>query len=132
MSLSFSALAGLGTPDINQQKLKAIQRLAKRKKAFEEYLALQKSWEQKRDAVAFKQKKIRRDFQRKKEEARKKFVRKIKKKDIESYRKFMEKRRQRRQFLQRAQANYQVMQRALRKVYKNKKYRISGKKEFKL
>ena len=129
---SQSALSAWNQGSIDEEKAKAVKRLERRKMGFEKYLAQQKEWDKKRVANAFKQKEIRKKHSERKEKARLKFVRKTQSFPEQAYRNFLKKRRKIQQSLRKAREDYRVVQKELRKVFKNKKYRISGKKEFKL
>ena len=122
----------LSSQEIQMTKKKAIKRLKARKIGFEEYLAQQNQREKKRLSVADKQKVRRQKYYEKKQLARKKFTREQRKFPKRDYIKFIESRNKRNDKLEKARQAYGVMQRELRKIYNNKKYRIDGKKEYKL
>lgn len=110
----------------------AQKRLLKRKKAFLKHLAAEEEREKLRRSKAGQQKAIRQKYAKQKERARKKFRREEYKFPVEAYKKFVEKRERKNKKLEKARHHYSNIQHKLREVYKSKRYRINGNKEFKL
>lgn len=110
----------------------AQERLLKRKKAFIEHLAAEKERERLRHSKAEQQKAIRQKYAERQERARKQFRREEHKFPVEAYKKFVENRKRKNKKLEQARQHYSKIQHKLREVYKNKRYRIDGNKEFKL
>ncbi len=127
-----AAFAGWGGKSLSERKQKEIKRLELRKIGFDAYQKKLEGLDKRRLATADKQKVIRKKYADKKEKARKGFVRKTSVFPKQAYRAFIEKRRQKRKQLEQSRHEYSIVQKELKKIFKNKKYRINGNKEFKL
>lgn len=127
-----SAIAEWGGDNLSQRKQKEIKRLELRKKGFDAYQKKLQEADKRRLATAYKQKVIRKKYADKKEKARKGFVRKTSVFPMQAYKRFLAERRQKRRQLEKARSEYSVVQKQLKKIFKNKRYLIDGNKEFKL
>lgn len=117
---------------VAKKKRQAIQRLDARKKAFDQHIARKKKWNQQRRAVAFKQKEIRKRYSEKRDKARREFTRPKRSFPIKDYRAFLAQRKKRRDHLRQSRLDFSQLRKQLKRVHKNKKYRINGNKEFDL
>ena len=126
------ALAQFKQGALEQEKNQAIERLQARKKGFDQYQKRLQEWEQKRLARANEIKKKRAKAKKRRDKARRNFVRVTEEFPKNAYRDFMAKRKRQRVKLKESRKDYAEMQKVLKKVFENKKYRIDGRKEFKL
>lgn len=127
-----TAFADWGWGSLSEQKKKAINKLERRKKGFDAYLKEQDKREKKRWSDAFKQKVLRKEYAERKDKARKSFIRTTASFPQAAYKKFLVKRKAKRAYIERARREYSSVQKQLKEVFNDKRYKISGKKEFKL
>lgn len=118
--------------NLSKRKQAAIKRMEMRKKAFEEHLLFEKNRELRRTARVNEIKKVREARAKEKEAARRNFRREKRSTSNAAYWKLVEQRRKERRQAEEARKKYSHIERQLRKVYQNKKYKISGNKEFNL
>ena len=126
------SLGGWNAVSLQEKKQRAVKKLKARKVDFDKYQKMKTDWESKRLSVAFKQKKIRKKYADQKEDARRKFRRTTEVFPVNDYRKFLSERREKRQKLEKSRQNYSKMQNELKKVFKNREYKIDGNKEYQL
>lgn len=122
----------LSSVEINTRKQAAIKKMQARRMSFEMYLAEQEKRATRRESVIDGQKKVRRAYSLKMELARKNYKRIENHYPLDLYKKFVKIREIRKKKLKKARQEYSAMKKELYKIYNNKKYRIDGKKEFKL
>ena len=129
---SFHCFAFTSQDNVTTLKKEAKKRLLARKKGFDKHQKRLKDLDKKRLAKAYKMKKIRKTVADKKEKARKSFVRKKYPFPKKAYRDFLSKRENQRKFHKKARQGYTQVQDEMEEVFKNKKYRIDGKREYDL
>ena len=111
---------------------KAKKRLIQRKKAFEAHQAAKKRREKQRLSDIAKIKKERKRLFEKQESARRNFVRKTEVFPQKAYRRFIQRREERWAMEEIHRRNYQYLSHEMKRVFKNKKYNINGRREFDL
>jgi ABC-type multidrug transport system fused ATPase/permease subunit len=132
LGLALSPQKGLAKDSLQDLKAKAIKRLKARKKGFDAYQKKLEEFEKKRWADADKMKDIRKAYAEKQEKARRAFVRRQRVISKEAYQEFIAKREIHRAKRLKARESFSYIRKELNKVKKDKRYRISGKKEFNL
>ena len=116
----------------SQMKKETVSRLEARKKGFDQHQEAKKKWKEQRLARANEIKGIRKRHYDKMEKARKGFKRVKVPFPKQAYKTFLKQRKTKRGQLETARKDYRKVQKELKKVYQNKKYRIDGNKEFEL
>ena len=117
---------------LSQRRVKEIKRLKQRKKAFEAYLKKQEQLKKARLSRVHGQKALRLKYAQRKEKERKNFVRPSRKNLQKAYKSFVLKREKNQKRKEKARQSYSSMEKELKKLLKDQKYRVSGKKEFQL
>lgn len=129
---SIPAFGFTSKKSVETLKSEARNRLLQRKQGFDKHQKRLRDLEKRRLATAYKMKAIRKAHADKKEKARKGFVRKKFHFPKKSYEEFLQKRRDRRQQNEKARVGYKEVRKEVEKVFKNKKYRIDGRREYNL